>query len=69
MSEFEALREIVYDRWPYRFSYAQYWEARKRLGLGVGIRTNGEGQRFTGHLYLRPEPPRAPFAGNKLDHR
>jgi hypothetical protein len=69
MSEFEALREIVTEPWPYRFTYTQYWEARKRLGLGVGIRTNGEGQQFTGHLNLRPEPPRAPFAGNKLDHR
>jgi hypothetical protein len=65
MSEFEALREIVYAPWPYRFTYAQYWEARKRLGLGVGIRTNGEGQRFTGHLNLKPEPPRAPFAGKR----
>lgn len=65
MTELDHLREIVTDRFPYRFTYAQYWEARKRLGLGVGIRTNGEGQRFTGHLNLKPEPPRAPFAGQR----
>ena len=63
MTEFDRLSEIVTDRRPYRFTYSEYWEARKRLGLGVGIRTNGEGVRFSGHLNLRPEPPKAPFAG------
>jgi hypothetical protein len=65
MTEFDRLREIINDRWPYRFTYAQYWEARKRLGLGVGIVTAGEGSHFKGHLYLRPEPPRSPYAGQR----
>jgi len=31
-------RAILTDPWPYRFTYIEYEEARRRNGLGVGLR-------------------------------
>lgn len=39
ISDYDKL--IIMDSWPYRFTYGEYDAARRRAGLGVGIRTNG----------------------------